>query len=463
VVSGVNDFRVERTAGAGGSMCDPCSDVSWAYAYGLEGHSQGRAIEFNDVGELFVAGIANAAIDFGPGALPIDSQYGSVIAKLGSDAGIWSGVLNGTQDEMVTSMALDPEDNPVIVGYFDEQLVFGDQTLNSPVDEDADGFVMELPSAGGKPPWFQHVGVTSQQIVGSVAVDALGNTWFGGSFHDMADVAGTQVFAIIPGAQWDALLGKLDPLGNPLWLRGWGDAFDDNTVALCVDGQNNGLVAISFAGNLDVGTGVYTAVDVDVLVVELNATGEPRWATQVSGAGDLRVHGMACDPSGGVALFGTYQGVLDVGGESLPDSGSITGYLVRLDASGTTTSVRIYPGVVDPATVGRPVAFDVDGNLLLTGSFQGSVDFGGGALESVVIPGTGGPSWDVFVAQLDPAGEHLYSKAFGSIGRDVGLAVAGDPSRHIVATGEFEGKIELGDHTLTSVGNATMFVVELAP
>src|SRR5262249_47559744 len=51
-------------------------------------------------------------------------------------------------------------------------------------------------------------------------------------------------------------------------------------------------------------------------------------------------------------------------------------------------------------------AVDGAGNVLLTGFFDGSVDFGGGPLTSA--------GWsDIFVVKLDPAGNHLWSKRFG--------------------------------------------------
>lgn len=63
----------------------------------------------------------------------------------------------------------------------------------------------------------------------------------------------------------------------------------------------------------------------------------------------------------------------------------------------------------DPSTQqNAALAVDNAGNILVGGSFYGTVDLGlgGGALVSA-----GGA--DVFLAKLDPNGEHVWSKRFG--------------------------------------------------
>ena len=52
------------------------------------------------------------------------------------------------------------------------------------------------------------------------------------------------------------------------------------------------------------------------------------------------------------------------------------------------------------------IATDGTGNVVVTGKFQGNVDFGGGALTS-----EGGS--DIFVAKFDAYGNHLWSQRFG--------------------------------------------------
>jgi hypothetical protein len=106
---------------------------------------------------------------------------------------------------------------------------------------------------------------------------------------------------------------------------------------------------------------------------------------------------------------------------------------------------------------GRSVVFDAAGNVLITGSFEGSIDFGGGELKSA-----GGK--DVFVAKLGPAGEHIFSKAFGDAADQVGssVAVGAGMLGSAVITGSFAGSINFGAGPLVSAGGKDVFVAKLS-
>jgi hypothetical protein len=56
--------------------------------------------------------------------------------------------------------------------------------------------------------------------------------------------------------------------------------------------------------------------------------------------------------------------------------------------------------------IGRAVAVDGSGNVILTGWFEGAVDFGGGLLTSV-------GDRDIFLAKYDMDGNHIWSRAYG--------------------------------------------------
>ncbi len=108
---------------------------------------------------------------------------------------------------------------------------------------------------------------------------------------------------------------------------------------------------------------------------------------------------------------------------------------------------------------GLALAADRTGNVLLVGTFKGTVDFGTGALTSA---GTKGWS-DAFAAKYSPAGTPLWAKAIGGAGDDSGYAVAVDPSGNAVVAGSFQGTVDFGGGAVTAAGQADMFVLNLAP
>ncbi|MEZ5063438.1 MAG: SBBP repeat-containing protein [bacterium] len=99
-----------------------------------------------------------------------------------------------------------------------------------------------------------------------------------------------------------------------------------------------------------------------------------------------------------------------------------------IDASG-----QLAIGLGGPlGDTGRAIAVDASGNIAVTGSFNGTVDFdpGPGLLEL-----TAGGSEAVFVASFDPAGALRFARAFPGDG--YGIAV--DSAGNVYVTGEIQG------------------------
>jgi hypothetical protein len=117
------------------------------------------------------------------------------------------------------------------------------------------------------------------------------------------------------------------------------------------------------------------------------------------------------------------------------------------DCDGTVCGETLWAGVYGNASsqIVRAVATDAQGNVYVTGELLGSIDFGGGALVAV-----GGS--DVFLAKLDAAGQHLWSKRFGDGDVQRGTAIAVAPDGKVAIAAEVKGKIDFGGGDLSSAG-----------
>ncbi|AUX41573.1 uncharacterized protein SOCE26_029940 [Sorangium cellulosum] len=82
--------------------------------------------------------------------------------------------------------------------------------------------------------------------------------------------------------------------------------------------------------------------------------------------------------------------------------------------------------------IGRSITSDAMGNYYVTGSFEGTADFGAGPLTSA-----GGQ--DVFLLKLDPSGALLWSKRFGTPFNEIGWAVAVDGNGDVLFAGTYDG------------------------
>jgi hypothetical protein len=104
-------------------------------------------------------------------------------------------------------------------------------------------------------------------------------------------------------------------------------------------------------------------------------------------------------------------------------------------------------------------AVDETGNVVLTGTFSGTVDFGGGALVNVGAA-------DIYCAKFDPDGVHVWSERYGDNGVTLyhyGVSVATDPWGNALFAGHFDGALTFGPQSLVSHGGFDIFLAKLIP
>ena len=105
---------------------------------------------------------------------------------------------------------------------------------------------------------------------------------------------------------------------------------------------------------------------------------------------------------------------------------------------------------------GQAIALDsVAGNVLVAGTFQGTVAFG-----ATTLTATGSTS-DIFVAKLDPAGKFLWAAAATSKASNSASGVAVDSSGNAYISGTISGSTTMGTTSLTVKKTADMFVARV--
>jgi len=101
--------------------------------------------------------------------------------------------------------------------------------------------------------------------------------------------------------------------------------------------------------------------------------------------------------------------------------------------------------------LGHEVDVDSAGNLIVTGYHYGSINFGGNNLASAGFR-------DLYLAKLDPMGNHVWSQSFGNASSQFGWDVVVGPNDDIVVGGYFYGQINLGGANLNAIGDRDSFI-----
>jgi len=323
-------------------------------------------------------------------------------------------------------------------------------------DENCDG---QAPPCKGALLWSKSFGDTSGQHGSNaglgVAADGAGDVFVTGSLEGTVDFGGGP---LVGAGNFDVFLARFDPSGAHAWSNRFGDASGQAGAAVAVDGLGNILLTGAFGGALDLGGGpiVSTGAD-DVFLAKLAPTGAFTWNERLGDASgkEQAGFGIATDGSGNLIVVGIFSGTVDFGAGPVTSSGTQDVFVTKLDPNGGLVWENHY---ADAQTdIGRDVALDSAGNVVVAGTFGGTVDFGGGPL-------TGYGSHDVFVVKLDPNGGHVWSRHFGGAGGDVQhVGVNTNGAGSIALGGAFTGQIAFGGSSLVSAGGEDVFLAKLDP
>jgi PKD repeat protein len=241
------------------------------------------------------------------------------------------------------------------------------------------------------------------------------------------------------------------------WLKTAGGAGSDIGHAVTTDRQGNVFVAGRFYQRVDFGTGPLSgAGSADAMVAKYTAAGVPVWSRRLGGNSSTVAEAVATDGRGDVVVAGWFMGSVDLGAGVVTGPGGLDIFVAKYaGADGRHLWSRSLGGIRTDAAYG--VAADTAGNVVLTGTFQRTVDFGGGPFESRF----GG--LDVFVAKYAGAdGRHLWSKSFWNYGDDIGYGVAVDGRDDVVIAGFFGSSMDFGTGQLVGTAANNAFVAKFA-
>jgi hypothetical protein len=346
-------------------------------------------------------------------------------------------------------MATDHSGNIFLTGHFAGSMDFGGGPLTSAGGRDI--FLAKF-DRWGNHQWSMGFGDSSDQTGYGLAVDSTGDIILTGSFAGTVDFGGMPLTGA--GGQ-DVFLARFNAAGSHLWSMAFGDTADQTGYSAAIDSSGNIFVTGDLRGPTDFGGGSLSwAGGRDIFLARFGATGIHQWSICFGDGSDQSGSQVATDGSGNILITGWSEGAVDFGGGPLPNIGGKDMFLAKFDTAGKYLWAQSFGSKFDQ--VGNAIATDGADNVVVTGFFEGSVDFGGGFQTSA-----GGR--DMFLARFDAAGSHLWSHGFGDGLDQSGTSVALDSDGDIVATGYFEESVDFGSGPLTSAGSRDIFLSVFDP
>lgn len=306
------------------------------------------------------------------------------------------------------------------------------------------------PLSTGEYLWSNRFGDETTQNASEVAVDALGNVIVTGYFVGTVDFGGGTL--INSGVMMDIFVAKFGPDGSHIWSKRFGDANIQLANDVAVDASGNIIVAGGFRGTVDFGGGALTSTYLDdIFIAKFGPDGSHLWSKRFGDGNTQVAYAVAADASGNVVVIGSFEGSVNFGGSSFMSDGMNDIFVAKFGPDGSHLWSKRFGNPSDQH--GNDIAVDASQNVFVVGYFAGAVDFGGGTLVS-----EGGN--DIFVAKFGSDGAHVWSKRFGDGAGQTAAGVAVDASGNVIAAGYFNGTVDFGGGTFTSAGNNDIFIAQ---
>jgi hypothetical protein len=460
-------------------------NFSWAKAMVGTGTTDegSQSVAIDAAGNVYTTGQFFGTVDFDPGASTFNLTSTGLedifISKLDASGNfIWAKKIGGVGTDVGWKIALDASSNVFVSGYFRYTADFDPGSAVYSLSQVgsaayADIFVLKL-DTNGNFVWVKQLGASSvDDDAYGLYIDNLSNIYITGYFMGTVDFdPGAGISNLTPAGSSDIYILKLDASGSFVWAKKMGGTVMDEARSIYVDGSGNVFTVGSFKGTTDFDPGTSTlnlisAGNEDIFITKLDASGNFIWAKSIGSTGIDVALSIAVDASGNSYTCGYFRGTVDFdpgsGISNLTSAGVEDIFVCKLDATGNFSwAKRIGSTSTDKAVAS---IVDASGNIQITGSYSGTVDFDPGATTTNL---TSAGLTDIFVCTLDASGNFLRAKTIGGTGNDAGNSIAAASSGSSYISGEYSGTVDFdpgaASVNLTSGGGKDIFVMKfLAP
>lgn len=253
----------------------------------------------------------------------------------------------------------------------------------APTTEGPEPVGCERIAGGDGVDWYLRCGGASDEYVHGVGVDGAGDLLVAVELRTLDPAPPFMIgeFEVVPGEVSDILLIKLSGEGEVLSVKhitGPGNQYIQ-AVTVCDDGF---VIAGGAPAGTDLGGGPLADEDFIASFDGEGAHRWSRSVPILAESGHIIVSDLACDEAGSLVVAGSLRGGIDLGGGPLMPMELYDGFVARYDAAGAFEWSLPFGSTGDSAVLSRGVALAPDGGVAVVGSFDEQVDLGGGPLTA---------------------------------------------------------------------------------
>jgi hypothetical protein len=415
----------------------------WAAGFGGFGTETPRGVAVDSDGAAYVCGYFEDEIDFG-GTIGKRKSHGAsdaFLVKINPDGKVaWAQTFGSPREDDAKAVAV-RGDQVMVVGNFVDEVDIAGQKQKAVGSDDL--FVAAFTRAG-EVKWTWKFGGVDSDGANAIAPAPDGGWVVGGSFTDAISFGSTNLKA---KGGTDALLVKLDPGGDIVWLKQFGGTENDSIRYVATDSNGSIYVQGVFRDVADWGGEPLKAAGGaanDIVLAKYDRNGDHLWSKRFGyGLEDGGAGGVAVDPAGNVTIAGAFDKTVTFGDkDEHTANGESDAFVAQFATDGKLRWAKTFGGERPDAALG--VASDSAGNIVATGFFVGPVDFGAGPVKS------NGPNKDVFAVKLDHTGKLVWTQTWGDHDHDQGRAIAIGDKGDITVAGMYRFKLDVAGSGIES-------------
>jgi hypothetical protein len=312
-------------------------NVLWTKQFGGTGEDNMFDAQCDNQGNIILSGYFQNTVQFDAYTVTSNGGLDMIIVKLNPNGNvIWLKQIGGTGDEGANEVAIGINNQIIIGAQSNNNFTVNEINYNNTGAQDA--YVISI-STLGDIEWIRAVEGSGYARAKAIAVDKIGNVYFGGDFFGQNAPTGANAFTSNGGS--DAFMTSWNSLGQFRWSKTWGGIGND----LCKGIVVNSLLDVYMVGqfekavNFD-GNSLTSQNQKDLFLWKTSSNGNSIWLRHIASADDLIGAEVEIDSSDGVIFgFGTNSSVSIQNSSNnfkqinLPSSGKYP-VLVRYDSQG---------------------------------------------------------------------------------------------------------------------------------
>ncbi|MEM9876277.1 MAG: hypothetical protein AAF928_15380 [Myxococcota bacterium] len=259
----------------------------------------------------------------------------------------------------------------------------------------------------------------------------------------------------------DPFVLKLSPDGTALrwgrvFLTGNGSGGDTENYArdVAIGPQGDVYVCGNFRDDIELTPGTVEDDDAqrDIFVVRLDgATGNTVWGEVFGGNGDDRCTGLTLDPNGDVVVVGINNLSIDFGGGALPRDFEDEGFVVKLDgANGAHLDSWAIQTGFDQRLYDVRATSDA---IFIAGTTRRENPFDAAQMLNF--------NHSILVARLDQTGAEVWHHVFDSDEDNIVTELDVDEAGNVTVSGAFRGTLDFGTGNAVTANGLDAFVLRL--